>query len=261
MLGFLFSVGLMERNLFCRLPSSAVKVHVDSAPLLLRHTLHRMLRFMPRSITRFKELARALPPSDLNRRMARLVVLHEDLRIEFYAAAEDEMAILDSIGDLYRRLYFIRRAILTTMEIKGALQQLDQLPEFRELQRSWSKPEIAEWREAITFLIDKNDLFKTVRDDVGGHFSQAAAAYAIDNMPGSVIGKLTIQEGSKHDTAGAMLRFADAIVLTAMTKHKGQKDARDFYTELLQLLKEALGRITRQVHILTYHYLWPRFGG
>ena len=214
---------------------------------------------MPRSITRVKELKGA-SPFELNRRLARLVVLHEDLRIEFFAAAEEEISFLDHAGDLYRRLYFIRRAVLTTLEVKGALQQLDQLPEFRELQRFWNAQEIAAWRAAVTFLKDNDRQLKTVRDDVGGHFSQTAAAYAVDNMPGTVVGTLTIQEGSKHNTAGAMLRFADAIVLTAMTRHKGEKDARDFYTETLQLLKQALSHITQQVHVVTYHYLWPRFG-
>jgi hypothetical protein len=54
---------------------------------------------MPRSITRVKLIRSALPHSELNVRIARLAVLYEDLRIEVYAAAEEDIPLLDSIGD------------------------------------------------------------------------------------------------------------------------------------------------------------------
>ncbi len=78
-------------------------------------------------------MRRALPHSTINVRISRLAVLYEDLRLELYAAAEDEIPLLDSVSDTYRRLYFVRRA-MTTLEIKGGLQRLDQCPEFKEIQ-------------------------------------------------------------------------------------------------------------------------------
>jgi hypothetical protein len=52
--------------------------------------------------------------------------------MELYAAAKDEIPLL-LCRDTYRRLYFVRR-VMTTLEIKGGLQRLDQCPEFKQIQ-------------------------------------------------------------------------------------------------------------------------------
>lgn len=161
---------------------------------------------MPRCVIRVKEIRRVLPPSDLNTRIARLAVLYEDLRIEFYAAAEPDIDLLDSaIGDLYRRLYFIRRATGTTLEIKSAVQRLHELPEFQERVRGRFTPEQrANWDAAVDFLLANNAALKKIRDDVGGHFSEKAAEYALNNIGAGEVGTLIINEGEKHNTAGLL---------------------------------------------------------
>jgi hypothetical protein len=208
-----------------------------------------------------KEMRSALPHSDLNVRIARIAVLYEDLRIELYATAHrGEIKALDHIGDGYRRLYFIRRAITTVLELKGAFQRLDQLPEFRELKSSFSPGEDADWQAAVKFLIDHDQDFKNIRNDVGGHFQEQAADYALANMAANEVGIITIEEGTTHNTAGSSLKFAGAIVAAAITRHHGVKDARDFYTDTLRLLMQALGHIYSTSPRAFIFYIWPRFG-
>jgi hypothetical protein len=216
---------------------------------------------VPRSLVRVREIRRALPPSDLNTRIARLAVLYEDLRIEFYAASAPAIDLFDSpIGDLYRRLYFIRRATATTLEIKGAIQRLHQLPEFQERIRTKFTPQqAASWQSAVDFLVANDAALKRIRDDVGGHFSEKAADYALNNIGDREAGTLIINEGRKHNSAGPVLKFVHAIVAMAMTQHN-EGDAAEFYENTLKMLKECLAHITQQVHVITYHYLWPRFG-
>jgi hypothetical protein len=217
---------------------------------------------MPRSITRVKLIRSALPHSELNVRIARLAVLYEDLRIELYAAAEQDIPLLDSIGDGYRRLYFVRRAISTILEVASAIRRIDQYPEFREKIKSrFSKPELADWEAGVTFFTNHDAELRGIRDDVGGHFLERAADYALDHMGAATAGILTIQEGSKHNTASSMLKFVGEIVTVAIMRNRGGKEARQFYEETLQLLMEGLRHVTRMVHYLSYHYLWPRFGG
>lgn len=220
-----------------------------------------MARRFRRSVTRAKEMRRALPHNDLNVRIARIAVLYEDLRIELYAtAARQKIKALDHNGDGYRRLYFIRRAISTVLEIRGAFQRLDQLPEFRRLRMNFSAEQDTAWRAAVDFLLAHDADLRQIRDDVGGHFQERAADYALDHMSSKEVGMITIEEGKKHNTAGSTLEFAGAIVAMAITRHKGDKTANEFYTRTLRLLMRALRHITQQVHVLTYHYLWPRFG-
>jgi len=179
-----------------------------------------------------------------------------------YAASAEEISLLDEpIGDFYRRLYFIRRAIMTILEIKGALHQIDQWPEFREkVATSFTPEQTAAWRLTVDFLNANDAAFKAVRNDVGGHFSEKAADHALREMGNSEVGAVTIREGAEHNTAGVMLEFVDTIVAVAMTRNRGEEDARKYYEETLRLLKRALGHITLQVQVLSYHYLWERFG-
>lgn len=156
---------------------------------------------MLKSRTRSKELSRVLPESELNTRVARLVVLFEDLRIETNAIIAKSIKRLDYIDDAYRRTYFLRRSIATLLEFKGALTRLDQLPDFREIKNTFNAEDKKQWEAAINFFNNDIDPIKFARNDIGGHFQEEAARYAVNN-PGSVQAKISIVLGQSKKGAG-----------------------------------------------------------
>lgn len=156
-----------------------------------------MARRVRGSFTIAKPIRRALPYSPLNVRIVRLALLYEDLRIEVYGIAErKKMRALDHLGTSYRRLYFVRRAVMTILEIKGAFQRLDECPEFQAVRKRFSQTESEAWREAVDFLIASKDRFKEVRDDVGGHFLERVADYALREISDRAVGLVTIRRGT-----------------------------------------------------------------
>lgn len=50
------------------------------------------------------------------------------------------------------------------------------------------------------------------------------------------------------------------IVAVAITRHKGEKEAKEFFEETINYSLKRCVTSREQVHVLTYHYLWPRFG-
>lgn len=63
--------------------------------------------------------------------LIRLVVLYEDLRLEYHAFYADDLGELDETAPIYRRLYFLRRIYVTLEEVRRALCALDASKEFR----------------------------------------------------------------------------------------------------------------------------------
>jgi hypothetical protein len=215
---------------------------------------------MLRSRTRSKELSRVLPASDLNFRIARLVVLFEDLRIELNAIAARSLGKLDYTDVGYRRLYFLRRAIATLLEFKGALLRINELPEFRVVKDSFTKEEKEQWDEALAFFKNETNPLKLARDDVGGHFQERAAEYAL-NHPGSTNAIMSIVIG-KSDGAGPKLNFAGEIVARSLTRHKeAHEDSMEHVKDLIRLVSKSLKHATLPIHLISACYLWDRFSG
>ena len=65
---------------------------------------------------------------ELAARVARVCVLFEDLRAEYWEAHEDGPLPLDKLGIEYRRFYFLRRSLVTLDEFAGAISRLNALP-------------------------------------------------------------------------------------------------------------------------------------
>ena len=123
----------------------------------------------------------------------------------------------------------------------------------------FSKKEKADWDAAVDFFATHKPEFKQMRDDFGGYFLERTAEHALEEMGAKTVGFLIVRAEKKADTAGPLLEFVQEIVSVSMAKHKGNREWDEYYKETLQLLLTALRHVTQQVHILTYHYLWPRF--
>jgi hypothetical protein len=205
-----------------------------------------------------KEVARVFEHSDLNVRVARLAVLYEDLRIEMFAIAAPELPALDFTDERYRRLYFVRRAVATFVEFKGALTRLDQCPGFCDLKKTFSTDELQQWHEAVSFFETHKDTFKTARDDIGGHFQEKAAESALRDIKKEAVAKIEIVKGP-NGGAGVRLLFAGELAATALTVHRGNKTTQEFIDFLIRLIRDGFERAVAAAHVIYHRYLLPRF--
>lgn len=216
-----------------------------------------------RSAARMRQLRLALPPSPkslLHENIARLAVLYEDLRIELIAASTASIRKLDRVDSRYRRNYFLRKCIGTTVEFAEAIRLLDRSPDFTVVKSSFSSDILKDWTEGVKFFSKHERLFKAVRNDIGGHFGTSAAKYAISNLDADTIGKIEVIDIGSARTK-IHLNFAGEIAVVASLRHltKGKTPAQKF-THLLRLLVTSFRHSTRCVHSIIVCYLWDRFG-
>lgn len=214
---------------------------------------------LTRSQTRVRVLRRALPPSDINVTVARLAVLFEDLRIEMNGIVARSLSKLDYTDRRYRRVYFVRRSIVTLLEFKSALLRLNQLPAFREIKTRFHKDESKAWDAAVEFFQQQTNPLKHARNDLGGHILEAAVRYALDEAR-SVTGWIEIVEKKRRST-GPKLHFAGDIVAQALARHRGSQNEKDYVESLIKLARQGLKHATMPVHLVTRYYLWNRFTG
>jgi hypothetical protein len=197
---------------------------------------------------RAKELTRVFTPSGSNfsAKIARLGPLYEDLRIETFGIAEDEIPAMDQLDVNYRPVYFLRRSIATLLEFAEAIRHIEESPDFSLVARGLAaNPKLEQyWIKASKFFDRKDEQLRRFRNDFGGHFGLEAARWAILNVDrastdGIEVGKLLY------------LRFAGEIVATAMQR-QGSGSNRE------QKIRNLIA--TRCVHCLVTCYLWEKFG-
>ncbi len=210
-----------------------------------------------KSKTYIKEMYRFLPSSELNTRVARLAVLYEDLRIEMFAIAEPSIPILDYTDEKYRRLYFVRRAIATLVEFRGALMRINQCPEFSTIKSRFTPVELSQWQNSHKFFETNKEFFKKVRDDTGGHFQENAANYSLGNIVPSYPAMVDLVK--EEEGAGIKLTFVGELVAVAITKHKENQSREEYFELLIGLIRQGFENALIPTHIIFNHYLLEKF--
>jgi len=168
--------------------------------------------------------------------LARLSVLYEDLRIELMATSEKSIPVLDVTDENYRRHYFLRRCIATLVKVAETMRLLDECLEFRAVKSDFNGDLVTYWDCAVSFFRKHERLLKRVRNDIGGHFGQQAALYAVANLDPSAIGQI-----EARDEATMHLHFAGEIAAAATMRHlQGTSPEIHRRTHVLALLGRAL---------------------
>lgn len=190
--------------------------------------------------------------------MARLCVLSEDLEIEWTGADAHEIAELDKTDLETRRFYFVRRTLATLTEIESAFTRLNMNPEFKTLKGKMPKEALTAWDDAIKFFSTEHAFLKDWRNDIGGHFQEAASTYAVDNVEPATVGVIEIYRRGKG--ADCRMPFAYQLVAVAMTKNKGaQQTVTDFLERAFTFLGDAMYHARTGIQILTNVYILQRF--
>jgi len=185
--------------------------------------------------------------------VARLSVLYEDLRIETSGMYGESLPHFDVNGKVYRRLYFLRRAILSACEFAEALRLLDECPDFKSVKARLAPELSARWDQGVYVYSQHEPFLKKVRNDIGGHFGHAAAKYAIENLVPTTIGRIRIEKKEKT----IHLYFAEEIAATAMKRNLSSEDAE--FSQLSSTAVACFKAATECVHCIVISELWERF--
>jgi cytochrome P450 len=195
----------------------------------------------------------------MSAQIARLLVLYEDLRIELNAVEQETIAPLDDAGAEYRRLYFLRRTLVTFRDLHSSFQQLAKNADFRKLVLHEMSPEFKQvWKDAVKYFDENAETIRKARNAVGGHFSNRAARYVVKEMDDR-IGSVEVTFHRSGTGGGATFKLAGELVAAAMShaKDAGEDDIL-YFTRLVQAMAGAVGHVTKATHVLTMVHVIPR---
>ncbi len=210
---------------------------------------------MPKTKTLFRSLDRVFRFSDNHEKemrvqLARVCVLYGDLLLEFRGTDAERLDAIDRWGVGVRQHYFIRRTLGTLSEMEGAVNQLNLNRAFKLSKRGWKKENLAWWDAAVRFFAKHHEFLKAWRNDVGGHFLDDAAEYAIDNMPKARVGAIEMEF---LDNGGIEVhyKFAHELMLLGLTKNKDKADEfMTFYQTSMDWLASAVGHAFKVSQVL-----------
>jgi hypothetical protein len=205
--------------------------------------------------------------------LARLSVLYEDLRIETFAltAEQDEVKRLDFLDSRYRVNYFLRRSTATLLEFSGAFTNLSKTAEYKTEKNAAFHENASDIRKsqrelfdtvsaALEFFQTRHSLLKRLRNAVGGHFSDEAAAWATTYLETDVVGKLKITFDDRRRGGGAELHYVGEIVATAFAKAlPGIQGREDEIQDAIQMIRKGYHHAAHTMQTLIILFLWDRF--
>jgi len=196
-------------------------------------------------------------------RVARVCVLFEDLRLEYLGSRAVDELPLDALSRQYRKFYFLRRSLVTLGEFCGALNRLNEVKAWRkQIDGHDNKAKKKMWTDAVKFFNAKTARFAVIRGDIGAHFPESVAEWAVNRLHPDTTGALQIDYGDK--TADAKLPFATELVASVLLKTVREQELPD--DEMQKLISAIFDDVTdgwqhavSAVQVVIAEYLVPRF--
>jgi len=187
--------------------------------------------------------------------MARLSVLYQDILIELDGALEAaELKELRHSDESNRRFYFVRRGLGTTWEIKQAVDVLQMNKAFQGLKTTMRKENRDMWDDAVKFFQEHQGDLKRWRNDQGGHFTDVAAKFAIDNMPPELKGEIVVFK--QGEGAGAMMPFSYQLVAVALSMYRSpDEDFQQHFDRMFGLMRDSHMHAVRIGHVIVGEHL------
>jgi hypothetical protein len=116
---------------------------------------------------------------------------------------------------------------------------------------------------AIVFFEVAKERFAKLRNDIGGHYQEKSAKYAVDSMTAGTQGRFDIEvDGEGADTK---LHFATALVTRLLVKDMpadGEATDEKLHAYIGALFREIFNgwnHVIKAVHVVSAAYLAPRF--
>jgi hypothetical protein len=215
---------------------------------------------MARTTTRFLNLGKAFKygRSEMYNRVAQICVIYEDLRIEtapLFAAAQN-FTPGDEVQNTFEILYYLRRSIASLMEYRGALNQLSADEEFKQRLLLVPEKQRAHITEANVYFEGSQELVKTLRNDIGGHFQIKYARHATANFPSNETGKL--EWVSDDATLWSLKIDLAAGIVTSGLEHtlKPESDWRVEFRTMMETIGAAYTHAQSATYSLVASFLW-----
>lgn len=205
----------------------------------------------------------------MDAQIARLFVLYEDLRIELTGITQHSIPVLDildpfderepiSVGQ-YRLHYFLRRSIGTIYEFAEGLRLLNREREFLDVKNVFEDVHSDIWGKAVVFFDQNENVIQNIRNDIGGHFGQKAAMYAVANLKPETIGQVERFDRGDRRT-DIRFHLAGELAAVALCRHLPSGDVKLFGDLLDKVVMPSYDHATKCVQVLEAAYLWPRLG-
>ncbi len=201
---------------------------------------------------------------EFNARVARLCVLYEDLRIEYHGSRMlKPIRQLDRLSKMYRQFYFLRRSLVTLIEFQGALSQINRGRWKHWIEQHQDPVMRKSWAMSIRYFNENSKRWEALRGDVGGHYPEAAAKFAVDRLTSNATGSIEATEIG--DSIGDFkLHFCTELIAVALRKamdnHQPSEDEfRQFIAEMLQVITKGWEHAVGAVQVILVGFLVPKF--
>jgi hypothetical protein len=200
--------------------------------------------------------------SDFFNLIAHLSILFEDLRIENAGvlAPDDSLGDMDTIDRNYRKLYFVRRSLVTLSEVARCVKAIAANSEFREQKVSSRALYLQDVDEANSYFSKKIDLINQFRNEVGGHLDQTAIARALAILAVGTPGTISREKTSIGNFTLQNHYAAPILQAAVLTKLKPGIDLNQEMNAVLYIIAEAINYTQKATQALVYGFLWEQFG-
>lgn len=204
-----------------------------------------------RQITVYPKIGELLPPDiRYSQALLRLLILREDLILEYKGISEEKIASLDYADDLARRIYFFRRSCTTLKEARIILVYDRDLKAMRTAPNG--KHEIAMARaceKAIVALEDAKKPVNYVRNKASSHLDKKAFKVVLSSQAGFQ-GPLTLKSPDVRSSYRAVSHIAATAWLRSLRSIKTQKVLDDKLRDVLDAVAKCSIEVIRQLTAL-----------
>jgi hypothetical protein len=215
-----------------------------------------------KSVTRIGELSAIFQggESKLLNGIARLSIFYEDLQLEMSEFRELHRRRMEDHEDGldYRLLYFLRRALATLVEFRGALTRVKQTDEFKKADLTDIDARFI--ADADRFLQQNWATIKELRNEFAGHIQGPAVEFATKNLTDQV-GGVTWRPDHTGWRTGIECEFAGVILAGVISsKLQAGGDVEAEFSKAFAVISEGFNLARFAMVALVHAFLWDRFG-
>lgn len=217
---------------------------------------------MARSRTRYADLHKLFQggPSPLLTLIGSLSILFEDLRIEVAGvlAPDNSLGDMDTLEKHYRKLYFVRRSLVTLSAIADAIKAIAADAGFRERKHFLRTGHLQEIHDANSYFSKNVGLINQYRNEFGAHLDQQATQRAIGSLQPGIRTKVSFADTTKSNSV-LQVHFAEPLLEAAiLTKLSPGHNLQDEFNAVLKVFADAVMHAQRATQALVYSFLWDR---
>jgi hypothetical protein len=196
----------------------------------------------------------------MHQQIVRLIVLFEDLRIEWRGVAEERISTLDITSEKLRSLYFLRRSIATLYEFQEAVERLQEdlhwltLLDSNSLGRDYFA---AKWNEAVAFFANHRSFIARLRNNIGGHFGESPAIYVVKHSDADSGGSVELDVLGEN--AALFLPIAGQIAAIGVLQSlPGTHENEEKYDEMVNIVIHGWQHASEAARAVVGLYVWPK---